>query len=77
MTPKAISNSIENTSTRPQKTGLGPGGAQGLIFDRFLMILGSIFECIFDSVYAWYAAFFVLFSFACFQLDSGEIAVGF
>ena len=49
MTPKATSNSFENTSKRHQKTGLGPGGAQGLIFDRFLMILGSIFECIFDD----------------------------
>ena len=54
-----------------------PGGAPGLIFDRFLMILGSIFECIFDSIYAWHAAFFVLFSCACLQLDSGETAVGF
>ena len=54
-----------------------PGGAPGLIFDRFLMILGSIFECILDSIYAWCAVFFALFSFACFQLDSGETAVGF
>ena len=41
------------------------------------MILGSIVECILDSVYAWCAVFFALFSFACFQLDSGETAVGF
>ena len=41
-----------------------PGGAPGLIVDRFLMILGSIFECIFDDIYAWYAVFLALFSFA-------------
>ena len=50
-----------------------PGGALGLMFNRFFMILGSISECIFDSMYAWYA----VFSFACLQLDSGKIAVGF
>ena len=38
-----------------------PGGAPGLIFDHCLMILGSIFECILDSVYAWCAVFFALF----------------
>ena len=54
-----------------------PGGAPGLIFDRFLIILGSMFECILDRVYAWCAGFFALFSFACLQLDSGETAVGF
>ena len=74
MTPKATSNSLENTSKRPQKTGLGPGGAQGLILYRILMIWGSIFECIFDNIYEWYAVFLALFSFA-FRLDSGGIAV--
>ena len=54
-----------------------PGGAPGFIFDRFLMILGSMFECILDSIYAWCAVFFALFSCACLQLDSGETAVGF
>ena len=63
MIPKATSNLIGNTSKRHQKTGLGPGGAQGFIFYRFLMILGSIFECIFDNIYAWYAVFLALFSF--------------
>ena len=54
-----------------------PGGAPGLICDRFLTILGSIFECMLDSIYAWRAVFFALFSLACLQLDSGETAVGF
>ena len=71
MTPKAL----ENTSKRPQKTDLGPGGAQGLIFDRFLMILGSIFECIFDNIYAWYAVFWALFSFV-FSIGFGWYCCG-
>ena len=50
-----------------------PGGAQGLIFDRFLMILGSMFECIFDDIYAWYAVFFICFHLHL-RLDSGDIA---
>ena len=50
-----------------------PGGAPGLIFDRFLMILGSIFECIFDDIYAWYAVFFICFHLHL-RLDSGDIA---
>ena len=75
MTPKATSNSLENTSKRPQKTDLGPGGAQGLIFDRFLMILGSIFECIFDNIYAWYAVFLALFSFV-FSIGFGWYCCG-
>ena len=50
-----------------------PGGAPGFIFDRFLMILGSIFECIFDAIYAWYAVFFICFHLHL-RLDSGDIA---
>ena len=75
MTPKATSNSLEHTLKIHQKTGLGPGGAQGLIFDRFLMILGSIFECIFDNIYAWYAVFLALFSFV-FSIGFGWYCCG-
>ena len=50
-------------------------GGQGLIFDRFLMILGSIFECIFDNIYAWYAVFLALFSFV-FSIGFGWYCCG-
>ena len=50
-----------------------PGGAPGFIFDRFLMILGSIFECMFDDIYVWYAVFFICFHLHL-RLDSGDIA---
>jgi len=48
-------------------------GCPGFIFDRFLMILGSMFECIFDDIYAWYAVFFICFHLHL-RLDSGDIA---
>ena len=41
-----------------------PGGAPGLIFDRFLMILGSIFECFFWIVFMHGVPCFLL----CFHL---------
>ena len=37
------------------------------------MILGSIFERIFDDIYAWYAVFFICFHLHL-RLDSGDIA---
>ena len=37
------------------------------------MILGSIFECMFDDIYAWYAVFFICFHLQL-RLDSGDIA---
>ena len=49
--------------SRPPSRGC-PGLHVWSIVDRFFMILGSIFECIFDDIYAWYAVFFICFSFA-------------
>ena len=70
---KGTSKSIRNMSIRCFLADPLPGGAPGFIFDRFLMILGSIFECIFDDIYAWYAVFFFCFHLHL-RLDSGDIA---
>ena len=37
------------------------------------MIVGSLCECIFDDIYAWYAVFFFCFHLHL-RLDSGDIA---
>ncbi len=75
MTPTSTSNSLENASKIHQKTGLGPGGAQGLIFDRFFMILGTFVDGIFDNIYAWYAVFLALLSFV-FSIGFGWYCCG-